>query len=212
MFEQSRKKVAAQHEAAEALRAKVAENVELASRGRDICPQMCEEGSLHYHQDAEKAAAASLGHAESDLSRALEELEAARHADRVARFDESKRVAAEATKIAIAAQDAAVAIFDEDPKRLISPECQFLILQMRHWAGIVELQINPPPPPALDPSMKLVKFTKSVSGYGASDFRRSITAFGLGETAAFGKAELAFLLELGVVELVLPDTTDEEAA
>ena len=32
---------------------------------------------------------------------------------------------------------------------LISPECQFLIPQMRHWISIVERQLDPPPPPVV---------------------------------------------------------------
>jgi hypothetical protein len=42
--------------------------------------------------------------------------------------------------------------------------------------------------------------------------RRSISCFTIGQTAAFGPLEAAYLIERGFVVEVKPDTTDEEAA
>jgi hypothetical protein len=155
---------------------------------------------LSYAQDVEHASAHVLERAERDLSLKLEAYQEADHVERCARRDALVREIVEQLTATLAKGDVLRALYAEDPKHQTFVDFPQLSDFIRAWLVVAETHLNPPKPKPLDPSMTLVRFIKSFPGRAASDFRRSITAWGVGETAAFGKAEVDFLFELGVVE------------
>jgi hypothetical protein len=89
---------------------------------------------------------------------------------------------------------------------LISPECQFLIPQMRHWISIVERQLDPPPPPKPDANMMPVKIIRAQASPGS----KFTHFYSLGETVGVRRVEAEHLIRVGIAEPYTVPPPEEE--
>jgi len=198
--------------AGEELRAMEEESARRASRGEPLVDSFEAEDRLRNRQAEEKATHRALEHAEANLRRAIADQQQAVFEDASARLDEALKAAVDAFTEACVAAEATVAIFNEDSKRLTSPECQFLIPQMRHWLGLADRMLNPPAPKPRDPNLVTVKFVSGFPGRQEHPTHKRIGAYGAGEVATFDRAQAALLFELGVAVEVKPDSEEKSEA
>ncbi len=177
------------------------ENVEKVLRGETAIAVIQDGlGVYQVYRDMAKACAVAVQRAEDEHAQAVEVLRQADLVDRTAKHAVTLRGLVDKVTAALALGDAFRAEYDEDPQHLTHADFPQLADFMRAWLVTADKFLNPPAPPAPDPSKVNLRFTKNFNGREESLTHKMILPYSAGEWASFDRAQADLLLALGVAE------------